>query len=453
MTFRRRRGEPASRARAIRSGLRRDCEVLSPAPLHWRPHLRCGHASGEIDRMTGTEGPVTRVFDRLLARARVGSAHATRRSSRRRSRWPRSPRPPARRASARAWIGSRARRRSGLEVRIDEAGNVIGAPAWGDEGVAPVVVCAHLDTVFPSATPLLVERGRDRLTGPGIGDNARGLAGMLAIAESIDASDAADAASGARLRRHDRRGRVRATCAARKHLFATAARDARAAIALDGAGDERVVHARARHPPVPRRVLGPGRSQLGGVRRRQCRPRRYRVRRRARRARPSRACRAPRCPSAASAAGSAVNAIPEERGSRSTCAPPRPRELARSTERSVTRRAWRCERRTRAARPETPPLTLQVDVIGDRPRRVPVGRPPTSRPRSTRRDSSAGRRRVRSHRPTRTSRSSLGIPAVAIGAGGRGGDTHTTREWYDNRDGTFGLVRAMTVLVAAAGTG
>ena len=45
---------------------------------------------------------------------------------------------------------------------------------------------------------------------------------------------------------------------------------------------------------------------------------------------------------------------------------------------------------------------------------------------------------------------SLGIPAIALGAGGRGGDVHTVGEWYDNTDGTLGLARALTVVVTAA---
>ena len=31
---------------------------------------------------------------------------------------------------------------------------------------------------------------------------------------------------------------------------------------------------------------------------------------------------------------------------------------------------------------------------------------------------------------------SLGIPAIAIGAGGRGGDAHTAAEWFENTAGT-----------------
>jgi di/tripeptidase len=46
---------------------------------------------------------------------------------------------------------------------------------------------------------------------------------------------------------------------------------------------------------------------------------------------------------------------------------------------------------------------------------------------------------------------SLGIPAIAIGGGGRGGDAHTTNEWYDNTDGAIGVARALTIVVAMAG--
>jgi len=46
---------------------------------------------------------------------------------------------------------------------------------------------------------------------------------------------------------------------------------------------------------------------------------------------------------------------------------------------------------------------------------------------------------------------SQGIPAIAIGAGGRGGDAHTHSEWFDNANGTVGVARALTIVMAAAG--
>ena len=46
---------------------------------------------------------------------------------------------------------------------------------------------------------------------------------------------------------------------------------------------------------------------------------------------------------------------------------------------------------------------------------------------------------------------SQGIPAIAIGAGGRGGDAHTHAEWFDNVHGTVGVARALTIVMTAAG--
>jgi acetylornithine deacetylase/succinyl-diaminopimelate desuccinylase-like protein len=61
-------------------------------------------------------------------------------------------------------------RAAGLsDVRVDDAGNVLGLrPGRGAEG-APVVVCANLDTVFPGYRRLVVRREGGRLVGPGMG--------------------------------------------------------------------------------------------------------------------------------------------------------------------------------------------------------------------------------------------------------------------------------------------
>ncbi|HKP77223.1 MAG TPA: peptidase dimerization domain-containing protein, partial [Longimicrobiaceae bacterium] len=45
----------------------------------------------------------------------------------------------------------------------------------------------------------------------------------------------------------------------------------------------------------------------------------------------------------------------------------------------------------------------------------------------------------------------LGIPAIAIGAGGDSGGIHTTEEWYSNENGALGIERALLIILAAAG--
>jgi acetylornithine deacetylase/succinyl-diaminopimelate desuccinylase-like protein len=48
-----------------------------------------------------------------------------------------------------------------------------------------IAISAHLDTVFPAATPLDVRREQARLLGPGISDNGSGLAAVWALAAAL----------------------------------------------------------------------------------------------------------------------------------------------------------------------------------------------------------------------------------------------------------------------------
>lgn len=72
-------------------------------------------------------------------------------------------------------------------VRIDSIGNVI-AERPGTGGGPVVVIAAHLDTVFPEETDVKVQRQGTMLRGPGIGDDCRGLAVLLAVAKAMGAS-------------------------------------------------------------------------------------------------------------------------------------------------------------------------------------------------------------------------------------------------------------------------
>lgn len=72
-------------------------------------------------------------------------------------------------------------------VRIDREGNAIGERP-GKDPAKTLVVAAHLDTVFPEGTDVKVKRNGNTLTGPGIGDDCRGLAVMLSVARAMDAA-------------------------------------------------------------------------------------------------------------------------------------------------------------------------------------------------------------------------------------------------------------------------
>lgn len=72
-------------------------------------------------------------------------------------------------------------------VEIDKAGNVLALRKGG--GGPLLVIAAHLDTVFPKATEVTVRRSGTRLAAPGIGDNALGLAALLAVARAMNAAN------------------------------------------------------------------------------------------------------------------------------------------------------------------------------------------------------------------------------------------------------------------------
>jgi len=74
---------------------------------------------------------------------------------------------------------------AGIEnVWIDSIGNVIGF-LKGSVGNKNIAIDAHIDTVFPEGTDVKVRVKNDTLFAPGIGDDTRGLAMILTLAETI----------------------------------------------------------------------------------------------------------------------------------------------------------------------------------------------------------------------------------------------------------------------------
>ncbi|MEP6730797.1 MAG: M20/M25/M40 family metallo-hydrolase [bacterium] len=333
------------------------------------------------------------------------------------------------------------------DVHVDDVGNVLGTRV-GDTNDAPVVVCAHLDTIFPEGTPVGVSRDGPQLAGPGIVDNSRGLAAMLALAEAID---------GRRIRTHrsilfaatvgeEGAGDLRGA----KHLFAQLAERPSACIALDGAGDDRIVTRAlgARRFRVTFRGTGGHSWAAFGV------------------ANPVHAAGAaaaklaslplPRVPRTALSVcriggGISINTIPDEAWLEVDLRSSSHDTLERCSAdlQLVVRAAAREENARRTS--GTRPLTWSVETIGDRPcGEIDVGHPLVVA--AVQATTAIGRTPELAIASTDANVPiSLGVPAIAIGAGGRGGGVHTSAEWYDNTDGTLGVARALTVLVAAAG--
>jgi acetylornithine deacetylase/succinyl-diaminopimelate desuccinylase-like protein len=126
------------------------------------------------------------------------------------------------------------------DVDVDSLGNVYGRRA-GRAGGPGLLIAAHLDTVFPAGTDLAVRREGARIYGPGLGDNSLGVAALLHLAQAMRRHDIANAgdiwfvANVGEEGLGDLRG-MRAVCDRLGGQIA-------AAIALEGSGPDRVVHA------------------------------------------------------------------------------------------------------------------------------------------------------------------------------------------------------------------
>jgi acetylornithine deacetylase/succinyl-diaminopimelate desuccinylase-like protein len=77
-----------------------------------------------------------------------------------------------------------------LEISIDEVGNVLALRKGNNAGSKVQAVITHMDTVFDENTPLDIKREGTRLIAPGILDNSRGMAAILAIIRGMKAANA-----------------------------------------------------------------------------------------------------------------------------------------------------------------------------------------------------------------------------------------------------------------------
>jgi tripeptide aminopeptidase len=69
-------------------------------------------------------------------------------------------------------------------IRIDETGNVLARLTGKGHG-KPLIVSAHMDTVFPEDTDLRATRKSERVYGPGLGDNSLGVAALFGLLWSL----------------------------------------------------------------------------------------------------------------------------------------------------------------------------------------------------------------------------------------------------------------------------
>ncbi|MEZ4532190.1 MAG: M20/M25/M40 family metallo-hydrolase [Thermomicrobiales bacterium] len=73
------------------------------------------------------------------------------------------------------------------QIETDEIGDVVGR-MQGLSEQPRLLIAAHLDTVFPIGTPLVISNDQERSYGPGIGDNCLGIAAVLLIPSMLEAA-------------------------------------------------------------------------------------------------------------------------------------------------------------------------------------------------------------------------------------------------------------------------
>src|SRR2546421_4641273 len=335
------------------------------------------------------------------------------------------------------------------DVKTDTVGNVRGW--YGDDGSTDgdgcVVLSAHLDTVFGPELDVSVSRRGPRLQGPGISDNARGLAALVAVGESLAHAHVTTARPilFAATVGEEGSGDLRGV----RHLLDGQSIRPHAFIALDGAGLERIVH----------RALG---------------ARRYRITYTGPGGHSWAALGVANPANAVGRATALLADLPAQHSPRSTCAVTRlgggtslnsipqvawfeidlrsedPRSLQRIDETLQAVVADARDEENRHRLPGTAPLTMEVQRVGDRPsgltpRTHPLVQTAVAATRAVGHEHQLACASTDANIPI-----ALGVPAVALGAGGRAGDAHLPTEWYENDKGALGIVRALLVTAAMA---
>jgi acetylornithine deacetylase/succinyl-diaminopimelate desuccinylase-like protein len=334
-------------------------------------------------------------------------------------------------------------------VAIDEEGNVI-ALRRGAGGGRVVAIAGHMDTVFPEGTDVTVRRRGDTLRAPGIGDDTRGLVVVLTVLRALDAARVLTDADLLFIGTvgEEGLGDLRGV----KHLFRENGPRIDSWIAVDGGGVGRIVHRGLGSHRYRVTFKGPGGHSWGafGL------------------GNPSHALSRAVHYFDESAAGfvaqgartsynigrigggTSVNSIPFEAWMEVDMRSESPERLASidSIFHEVINRSIGEQNDQRL---DGPPLTVEIEMIGDRPSGVL-----DQQAEIVQRAMASARFLGVEPRLSIASTDSnlpiaLGKPAVTIGRGGAGGGGHSPGEWWVNENGYLAIQNALLILLAEAG--
>jgi len=149
--------------------------------------------------------------------------------------------------------------------------------------------------------------------------------------------------------------------------------------------------------------------------------------------------------------GTGLNSIPQEAWLDLDLRSEDPHALAQLdvTLRAALERAADDENRRRTA--GTPALRLELQLVGDRPSGITPRAHPLVQAAVAVNHALGRDAELASASTDANVAIALGIPAIALGAGGKAGDAHLATEWYENVEGALGVVRALLVTATMAG--
>ena len=403
--------------------------------------------------------PVQQEIARLASLAEVRSAFAWFRAHESRiaeyqMEVARIPAPPFGEAARSAWLADRFREIGLSDVETDEVGNVFAVhPGYGSRYVA---LSAHLDTVFPAATPLNIRQQGTRLYGPGVSDNGAGIAAMLAIAHALQAAKIPHALPFVFIGNVGEEGE--GDLRGMRQVFATPRWNKAIAysIVVDGAGSDTVVAEALGSRRFEVIVRGPGGhswSDFGS-------PNPIIVL-----ARAIDVFSETPVPSSPKTTfnvgvirgGTSVNSIPESASMRVDLRSTSMSEIDRleGALRLALERAVRSENNAAGSHTTRKPHAVQSEV-------VEIGNRPAGELAADARvfkviravDAQLGNAaQVQRASTDANIPLSLGREAIAIGGGGSGGGAHTLQEWFDCNGRDIGLKRILLTMLALAGIG
>ena len=330
------------------------------------------------------------------------------------------------------------------DVEIDPIGNVLGWHRGSSPGA--LVVAAHLDTVFPAGTDVTVKRVGNRLNGPGIYDDTRGLIALLSIAEAIEQSHLATRRSilfvcdvG-----EEGLGSLRGI----RYLFREGKYHDRldAFISIDGAGDGKIVSSEMGSRRYRIIVKGPGGHSYGNFGR--VNP----IHALGRIIAKFSTMEVPTNPKTTYnvgmiQGGTSVNSIPFEAAAEVDMRSSDEREIDRMEQNLLrcAREGVDEENRERAASRTS--LTLE-------PKLLAVRRAVHTDPNSPLVKAAVRAAEVMGFKPVQAVGStdsnaveSLGIPAVTLTGGGKGGNFHSLEEWFDSENAWQGVQQVFLTIV------